>query len=240
MKWDRLTKPRFVLAYLLAAWLFLVAHTTEATLRLGIAVVLPGEALRLWANGYVGHRKVNATHRGRDDRRVGQLITAGPYAWVRHPLYLGTMLLGVGYCIIVGNLWLDAAAVVFFLTVYRRKMTEEENLLREEIGDVYRRYEAAVPRWLPFRRRYADRQGQWSWRGLAASKEWKTVIWVIVILIALYMREEIAQEGDFLQPEKRLKHIMILGASVALMAADGLLELCHRRAKHSAQMMAQS
>ena len=94
----RLRKARFLFVYPLAGWLFWTARTSEASLRLGVALALSGEALRLWANGYVGHRKVNATARGPQDPKIGRLITAGPYAFVRNPLYVGSFLIGLGVC----------------------------------------------------------------------------------------------------------------------------------------------
>ena len=156
----RLSKPRFLLVYPLAAWLFIAAVTSERSFRLGIVLVALGETLRLWANGYVGHVKVNRTQTARGDAKIGRLITAGPYAFVRHPLYLGTFLIGLGFCLAVKNLWLSLVALIFFLVVYGVKMRKEERLLLEECGPSYARYLAAVPQWLPIGARYADRQGQ--------------------------------------------------------------------------------
>src|SRR3989338_4208046 len=110
-------KPRFLLVYPLTVWLFWVAAPTETSLRFGVLFVLLGEALRLWANGYVGHVKVNWTQKRPNEPRVGQLVTGGPYAYVRHPLYLGTFLIGTGFCITVGNVWVGLVALVFFLLV---------------------------------------------------------------------------------------------------------------------------
>ena len=225
-------KLRFLFVYPLAVWLLLVAETTERSFRLGVAFVMLGELVRLWADGYVGHVKVNWTQQWRGDAKVGSLVTAGPYAFVRHPLYLGTFLIGVGFCIIGGNPWMSVAALAFFLTVYRRKMAKEEVLLLDEIGASYLAYQAAVPRWVPTLRRYPNRQGRWSWQGLAASKEWKTVIWVLVVIIGLYFREEILQEHEFLptsKPSAWLKQVILLVTALVLMLTDGVAELTLRR-----------
>lgn len=224
----RLAKARFVLVWPIAIWLLVAAHTTERRLHVGLALVLLGELLRLWANGYVGHVKVNRTQQWRGDPRIGQLVTAGPYAFVRHPLYLGTLLIGAGFCLMAGNVWLILAALAFFLSVYRRKMVHEEALLKDELGTPYLIYQAAVPRWLPTWRRYPSRQSRWSWRGLWASREWKTVLWVVVIAIAVYLREEIVQEGEFFPSEERLKQVALLVTGIVLMLSDGVVELFRR------------
>ena len=231
----KLTKPRFVFAYPLAAWLLFAGHTTERQLHVGIGIVLLGVLVRFWANGYVGHVKVNQTEPEKGQQRIGKLVTAGPYAYVRHPLYLGSCLIGAGFCLITGNLWFSVVAIGIFLIVYRRKMAHEESLLHAEVGTPYGTYQDTVPRWLPTWRRYPNRQGHWSWQGIAASREWKTLIWVVVIILALYFREEIFQEHEWFRPGERLKHTLLLITGFALMLTDGMLELRYRRkrqAKH--------
>ena len=223
----RLKKLRFVLVYPLAIGLFLSARTTERSLLIGIVVIALGEALRLWANSYVGHRKVNQTRQGQ--AKIGQLITAGPYAFVRHPLYLGTFLLGAGFCIIVGNAWLALLALLFFLLVYQRKMREEDAIILAEWGETFARYKQAVCAWMPTGRRYADRQGTGSWQGILASKELTTLAWVIVGVILLYFREELIQRHESFQARHLLKHVILLGAAVALALGDGLYTLIHRQ-----------
>jgi len=228
MRKDLTRKLRFLLVYPLFVWLLVVAYTTERRLHLGIALIFLGELLRLWADGYVGHVKVNWTQKWRSDPKIGSLVTAGPYAFVRHPLYLGTLLIGAGFCLIAGNLWVSMAALGFFLIVYRHKMAREELLLRDEVGTPYVVYQAAVPRWLPTFRRYPNRQGQWNWQGIVSSKEWKTLIWVVVVIIILYLREEIVQEHEFFPPNERVKQTLVLVTALVLMLADGTLELVSR------------
>ena len=233
---ERLRKPRFLIVCLLLPLVLLVAHTTEHRFRLGLAVVLLGELVRLWANGYVGHVKVNATQRWRQDPKIGRFITAGPYAYVRHPLYFGTCLIGAGFCLIAGRVWLSALALGLFAAAYHDKMLEEEATILEEVGAPYEAYRAAVPRWWPTWRPYPLRDGRWSWEGLAASKEWKTLIWVLVMVILLYFREELFQEHERLATAERTKHLVILGLLVLLLLTDGVAELLkwRRRIRPSA------
>ena len=227
----RLSKPRFLLVYPLAVWLFVAAVTSERSFRIGIVLVSLGETLRLWANGYVGHVKVNRTQQARGDTKIGRLITAGPYAFVRHPLYLGTFLIGLGFCLTVENIWVSLVALLFFLVVYGAKMRKEERLLLDECGVAYARYLAAVPRWLPFGKRYADRQGQWSWQGIAASKELKTVVWIMVTFLALYLREELWQEREPFS----FKHALVTAVIAMLILWDVVGELRKRLRRQSLQ-----
>jgi len=231
-----LRKPRFAFVYVLAIWLFLAAHTTARALWIGALIILLGEAVRLWANGYVGHLKVNQSDRARGGKKIGRLITGGPYRYVRHPLYFGTFLIGLGVCVIVGNIWFALAALAGFLWLYRRKMTEEETLIREEVGPDFTRYQQRVPRWFPLGTRYDQPTGQWTWQGIAASQEWKTCIWVSVIVIVLYLRKEWWQEHLLFPRDRWVAQSLLAGLAVLLVAVDGAIELLKYRARRQTRL----
>ena len=222
MRWR---KARFIWVYPLAVWLFAIARTTEQSLRLGAAVILLGEVLRLWANGYVGHLKVNRSQPGRPETKMGRLITGGPYAFVRNPLYVGSFLIVIGFCIAMTSPVAALATLICFAMLYGEKTKREEELIQGEWGAEYAAYLAAVPRWVPTWRRYPHRHGRWTWQGIMASKELKTVIWVIVGLLAVYVREEALQEREWWMPAVRAKQTIVLAAAAVLIAVDGLLEL---------------
>ncbi|MBI2173940.1 MAG: isoprenylcysteine carboxylmethyltransferase family protein, partial [Candidatus Omnitrophica bacterium] len=211
MLFKRLTKPRFVMVYPILAGLFGFARVTEASLRIGIALICAGEALRFWANGYVGNKKVNWTQKQRGDRNIGELTTAGPYAFVRHPLYFGTLILGAGFCLMVRNVWLSIAALAAFIIIYNRKVGQEEVLLEHECTDAYTHYQNAVARFIPRWPAYPHRHGRWTWKGIAASKEWKTGLWIVVLTILVYFWEESVQEHEWLFEEHPLFRFFLLG-----------------------------
>ena len=221
-------KARFFWVYPLVIVLFATASTSERSLRLGIVLIFLGEALRLLANGYVGHVKVNVTQQARHDPKIGRLITGGPYAYVRHPLYVGTFLIGAGLCVAVRSVPLALAALAFFLLVYQDKARREEQLIAGEWGSDYVAYQQAVPRWLPSLRRYTSRHGRWSWQGVWASKEWKTLIWVIVVLLGIYFWEEGVRERELFVGHKQVKHGLLVALCILLIASDGVIELASR------------
>jgi protein-S-isoprenylcysteine O-methyltransferase Ste14 len=226
MALKRLRRLRFALVYPITALAVVVARTTEHSLNAGIALLVLGEAIRLWANGFVGHRKVNLAQRGQP--KVGELITAGPYAYVRNPLYLGTLVIGIGFSLIVNSLWLMGLVVALFLVVYSRKIANEEATLARECGVDFERYRQEVPALLPTGRAASRQRGEWAWQGVAASKEARTVAWLIVAVIALYFWEEWVQEGELPLSIHRLKHVLLLSLAAALIAGDALFELRRR------------
>ena len=88
---------------------FLVAFASPAlwSFAVGSALIVPGVMLRLWAAGHV--------------RKNQYLETHGPYAFVRHPQYLGNCLLAAGFCFASGHVWAVAVwALVFYLFLHPR------------------------------------------------------------------------------------------------------------------------
>ncbi|MBI2884946.1 MAG: isoprenylcysteine carboxylmethyltransferase family protein [Candidatus Omnitrophica bacterium] len=218
-------KLRFIWVYPLVVFGVLTARTSETSLRVGVLLALLGEVIRLWANGYVGHRKVNTAHAGLEAKKIGSLITAGPYAYMRNPLYVGTFLIGIGLCVAAQSVWGALGVVLFYALTYVPKVRQEEALILEEWGEAYAAYQRAVPRWVPTWRRYAHRNGTWSRQGIQASKELKTVLWLGVGLVGLYFHEEFLQEGELFAGASRLTHIVLALVLVACILTDGIAEL---------------
>lgn len=110
-------------ASLIAIWL---ARPTDRTLAAGAAVAVAGEAMRVWAAGHL--------EKGRE------VTTSGPYAFTRHPLYLGSTLIGIGLAIASAS-WIVAALVIGYLglTLTAAIRTEEAHLT-EKFGAAYPDY----------------------------------------------------------------------------------------------------
>ena len=107
------------------------------------AVVLAAQAWRVWAAGFVGRA-------ARGARPVGEaLVTAGPYAYARNPMYLGTALGLLAFAGMSG-LWYAVVAVAGVVgVVYTGAVVCEEAFLAAGFGEEYRLYREAVPRLLP-------------------------------------------------------------------------------------------
>ena len=110
-------------ASFIAIWL---ARPTDRTLAAGAAVAIAGEAMRVWAAGHL--------EKGRE------VTTSGPYAFTRHPLYLGSTLIGIGLAIASAS-WVVAALVIGYLglTLTAAIRTEEAHLT-EKFGAAYPDY----------------------------------------------------------------------------------------------------
>jgi protein-S-isoprenylcysteine O-methyltransferase Ste14 len=129
----------------IAAALLLVptGSSSPALVALGATAVVAGELLRLWAVRHIG-----VISRTRSER-LGPLVSSGPFGFVRNPLYLGNLAIWTGFTLSANLLWL--APIVFLLLVveYHAIVRWEEQLLASRIGEPYKAYLAAVPRWIP-------------------------------------------------------------------------------------------
>jgi protein-S-isoprenylcysteine O-methyltransferase Ste14 len=84
----------------------------------------------------------------RPDRATDHLVTDGPFAYTRHPLYLaGTMLL-LGIGLIAGVAWFLLLALAAAFAVQKLAIEREESHLQARFGAAYRDYAARVRRWI--------------------------------------------------------------------------------------------
>ena len=122
------------------------AHPTVASLVAGFAIVLVGELIRFWGVSIAGSET-------RTTGTVGgtYLITTGPFAYVRNPLYVGNMLLytGMGVMSLALFPWLPIVALAWFIVQYSLIVGGEEEYLAERFGAAYDEYRRRVPRFLP-------------------------------------------------------------------------------------------
>ncbi|MBN2366175.1 MAG: isoprenylcysteine carboxylmethyltransferase family protein [Calditrichaeota bacterium] len=113
----------------------------------GLIIMMTGEFIRIWGVSYAG----GATR----TRHVGapQLVTGGPFAHVRNPLYVGNMIMYTGAAL-MANIWLPwliLAVWLFFSLQYILIVKLEEEELEKIFGSEYLRYKESVPRFLPRR-----------------------------------------------------------------------------------------
>lgn len=129
------------------------AQPTVASMISGFLLVAGGEAIRFWGVSIAGSET-------RTTGRVGgtYLITNGPFAYVRNPLYVGNMLMyaGVGVMSMALFPWLLLVATVWFYVQYSLIVTQEEEYLAAQFGKAYEDYEGAVGRFFPRFRRYVS------------------------------------------------------------------------------------
>ena len=115
--------PIGFVAALLVLWL---ARPTPRSLRLGLPIAVLGQLLRIWAAGHL--------------EKSREITSSGPYQFTRHPLYLGSSLMGIGLAV-AANHWAVAVLIVGYLAITLwLAIRSEEAYLRASFGDAYDRY----------------------------------------------------------------------------------------------------
>jgi protein-S-isoprenylcysteine O-methyltransferase Ste14 len=126
---------------------------------LAILVAVAGLALRMWGSGCAGRHTRTA------QIEAPQLVTGGPFAYVRNPIYTGTMCLGFGMAALIGDPKAYFLAALAFVILYVGIVPAEEEFLGRQFGAAYARYRAEVPRFLPRLRPWPGRVSQpFHWR----------------------------------------------------------------------------
>jgi protein-S-isoprenylcysteine O-methyltransferase Ste14 len=147
---DRASTPLLLVAFAVAAILPMVLRglafgAVGQAAWAGVALAVGGLGLRAWGMRTLG-RAYTRTLRTTSEQR---LVTTGPYRWVRHPGYLGSIAVWVGAALAFHS-WLAALiVVVLMLLAYGWRIRAEEQMLAEHFGDAYRRYAAGTARLVP-------------------------------------------------------------------------------------------
>jgi len=182
-RFKRWFKFRFAVLYPFGVGVLFFATPDDRSIRMGIGFILMGLFLRVWANGYA--------------IKLEKLTTSGPYAFVRHPLYLGTMLLVVGFVIMLKVYFIGIAFLVLFMSIYFKTIRKEESMLENKFGEVYLQYKNKVPSMLPTIFPYrAGERWSFSMERLIKSQEYKLFIWIIVLVITFYLKGEFIAEKE--------------------------------------------
>jgi protein-S-isoprenylcysteine O-methyltransferase Ste14 len=119
---------------------------------LGYVPVAVGAVLLVWIMVFGLSRYRDLPERVPVDWSPAILMTGGPYAISRHPMYTGELALWLGLAILFGSPAVLAGFAVW-VAVMRRLAVREEVGLEAAFGDAYRRYKARVPRWIGLPRR---------------------------------------------------------------------------------------
>ena len=122
----RVARLRVTIGFGVAAAAFWLARPSWPSVAVGAAVALVGESLRAWAAGHL--------------EKGTEVTSSGPYRWMRHPLYVGSSLLGVGFAVASRHPVAAALVVVYLAVSLSVAARLEEATLRAKFGDAYDRY----------------------------------------------------------------------------------------------------
>jgi len=139
-----------------------------------LALVVPGVWLRGYASGYV--------------KKNQELTTTGPYAHVRNPLYLGSILIAAGFAVALESWAVGAALAVMFVAIYVPVIASEERFLRATFPafeDYCRRVPRLLPRLSAARMPGQDREGRFFLPLYLKHREYNALLGAALLYAAL-------------------------------------------------------
>jgi protein-S-isoprenylcysteine O-methyltransferase Ste14 len=122
------------MGFAFAVFYFWRAKPTWSSLVLGALIASLGIVLRTVASGQV--------------KKNQELTVTGPYAFVRNPLYLGSIIIAIGFAVAGRDLWVDILILAMFVLLYMPVIGAEEAFLQKHFP-AYDDYARHVPRLLP-------------------------------------------------------------------------------------------
>jgi protein-S-isoprenylcysteine O-methyltransferase Ste14 len=161
----QIARARVPLGFVAALVSLLLVQPTWRSWLAGAGVAVVGEGLRIWAAGHL---------------RKGREIThTGPYRYVRHPLYLGSTLMAVGFAIAARSVWVGMLGGAYLgVTLWAAIRTEEATLDARFAGQ-YGRYRRGETGGAPRR---------FSWALARDNREYRAALGLLVVFVYLALR----------------------------------------------------
>jgi protein-S-isoprenylcysteine O-methyltransferase Ste14 len=174
----------------IALALVIFGQPSEFSAAVGITIAFLGELLRVWAVGYSG-----ATTRA-DVVTAPALVTAGPYALMRNPLYVGNAMIAIGFTVAFSGgvplgqwFWLLLFVLAVIITVYAAIIPLEEEHLAHAFGMRYTEYTTLVPRFIPWKGPMdaSKQQGTWN-KKVILNAEIITIGWFVLMVVVVILK----------------------------------------------------
>jgi len=145
-----------------------------------LLLIAIGIFIRIWATGYI-HKNQEVT-------------MAGPYKLLRHPLYLGNFIVGLGFALFA-NVWqLVVLYIPIFLGVYYKKMQLEEHYLLDEFGVKYNIYQEMTPLFIPnLTQLFRKDNVKFNWQNVILNREHLNFFGIVIIIIFFFMYQSYSE-----------------------------------------------
>jgi len=163
-------RARVPLGFAFAALYLWLAQPSWKSMLLGLLLIIPGLLIRALASGYV--------------QKNEQLTTTGPYAYTRNPLYLGSLMLALGFAVAARSWWIAASLAILFLVIYLPVIRAEETFLRSRFPE-FDEYARQVPQLLPRPTPFRPYRQSFSWRLYGKHREYNAALGTLIMLAAL-------------------------------------------------------
>lgn len=150
---SQLARLRVPLGFAVAVVALVFARPSWSSWLLGAPMAVTGELLRCWAAGHIDKSR--------------EITRSGPYRWTRHPLYLGSALIGAGFVVAANSALVAGVTTTYLVLTLMSAIRVEEAHLDEKFAGAYSEYRAGHA--APVTRAF-------SWARVRANKEHKAIL----------------------------------------------------------------
>lgn len=159
--------------------MIMFAKPSVGSATFGMLLIVFGELFRIYSVAFIG-----TVSRTRSSSTGQALITSGPFAYVRNPLYVGNFLIVLGIALFAHVLWLGILTIGLFAVQYFFVVNYEENILAGKFGEEYNEYRKKVHPWIPKKYPKLD-EIEWPDNFSPSLKSEKRTLTAILIMILL-------------------------------------------------------
>jgi protein-S-isoprenylcysteine O-methyltransferase Ste14 len=156
--------------FVLAGLYLWLAKPNASSIAFGTPFVLAGLLVRGVASGHL--------------RKDEQLAITGPYAYTRNPLYLGSLIMAVGFAVAARSIWIGLIVIGMFAVIYLPVIRAEESHLAQQFPE-FPDYARRVPRFIPRLSRSRRTPSSFTWELYWKHREYNAVLGSLAMMAAL-------------------------------------------------------
>jgi protein-S-isoprenylcysteine O-methyltransferase Ste14 len=161
----RIARLRVPLGFVFGIVTVWLSHPTWRTLAIGALVAAAGEAIRMWAAGHL--------EKGRE------VTSTGPYALTRHPLYVGSTIIGIGLSIACASIGVAVLVLGYLAVTLTAAIRTEEAHLTDKFGEAYPHYRAG---------RVATEARRFSLARAMRNREYRAIVGLLIAIAVLALK----------------------------------------------------
>lgn len=160
-----------------------------------LCISLVGLFIRIYT---VGFTPKNTSGRNTKQGQIADTLnTTGMYSIVRHPLYVGNLLMWIGPAMLTGNFWFIVTFLLLYWVYYERIMYAEEQFLRKKFGEEYFKWSENVPAFVPVIKKFKKPDLPFSWKKVLKKEKNGLFALFLIFFIFDFLGETIKNETQY-------------------------------------------
>lgn len=166
-------RHRVKIGILIAVIIIIISKPNKWSILGGFTLSIIGNLLRFWASGYI--------------KKEREIAKSGPYSLTRNPLYLGNLIIGMGFCLASWQIISILVFLLYFFLFYIPLIKGEEKRMTELFKNTYLEYRKSVPVFFPRLKRFEKTEG-FSFKNSLENKEWRAILSNLLFYLTILLK----------------------------------------------------